>query len=62
MHASPVLLWWFKAKRDDGGEQRHDLGHLQGHRQLPPFTAEKRRGRCPTSGQAPVRMDLTPWI
>ena len=22
VHASPVLLWWFKAKRDYGGMQR----------------------------------------
>lgn len=30
MHASPVLLWWFKAKRDYG-VQRHDLQRKDKH-------------------------------
>lgn len=31
MRASPVLLWWFKAKRDYGGVQRHDLQRKDKH-------------------------------
>lgn len=32
VHASPVLLWWFKAKRGYDGVQRHDLQREDEHR------------------------------
>lgn len=56
MRASPVLLWWFKAKRDYGGVQRHDLQlkdktRLHGHHHRFAFVLRSRLPGRETKGK-----------